>query len=184
MLLFNTLHIAVLPVIWLSIISLVTLQILTLIFATLPGNALLAWCVNVLGISALYLRQPHAVMRLLQFLVPSVGAAAMASYLLRAPNPLPVTVVGYSDVTVLRWSIIGLLTLGISLPRIWGGIREMRRPLWGEARLLERASRTGNLFFFTSAGRAYLRDRFGTSPEDFIRIVRRRSSPLATGTPM
>lgn len=183
MILASAFHIYVLPMLWLIVVWILTMQILTIILAQLPGNALIAWCVNLLGISALYLHKPNTVVRGLRLVVPILGAAVVTAVVLRAPNPLPLTIVGEMDPTILRIEIIAGLTLALSLPRLLGAVRGLRAPLWGEVRLLDRAAHASNLLIFTSAGRTYLRERFGVSPEEFLRVVRRRT-PLATGAPL
>ncbi len=178
----STIHVALLPAVELIVLWLLTAQVFTLLLALVPGIPLIAWCLNPLGITALYLRQPPSFYRFIQFIVPLGGAALVDATLLHLRmSPL---ISGLVDNLPLRIGVLTGITVILGSPRIVGALRELRYPLWGELRLLDRTARPGTIVYFTPAGRGYLRERFGTTPEEFVRIVRRRSSSLVTGTPL
>ncbi len=176
----TNIQVHLLPVAWLVLVWLVSAQIIGLLLAPVPGRSLVAWSVNLLGITPIYLQKPPALVRLLQLLAPLLGAGVVMYESLGA-FMLPIT--GVPNSTALRIDFGIGVTIILAVPRLVGAIRELRFPLWGEARMLDRVARVGTAIYFTAAGRAYLLDRFGATPEEFLRIVRRRSTSLATNTP-
>lgn len=182
MIVFGHIQVHPLPLLVLMVLGLLTMQALALVLAPAPGRSLLAWSVGILGISAVYLRQPNAVLRFVRLFLPLAGMASVI-YGLLTVQPLPVT--GLAEAATTRRLLAATLALLLSLPRVLGALHEMRFPLWGEARVIDRVARgqtLGAIIYFTAAGRSYLRDRFGASPDEFLRIVRRRQSPMATGS--
>jgi len=72
----------------------------------------------------------------------------------------------------------------LSVPRLFNALAELRFPVWGEVRVLDRVARgrtLGNTIYFTAVGRAFLHDRFQMTPDEFLRIVRRRRTSIASG---
>lgn len=182
MIVFGHIQVHPLSLLALLVLGLLTMQALALLLAPTPGRSLLAWSVGVLGISAIYLRKPNAALRFLQLFLPLAGMASVI-YGVLTVQPLPVT--GLADGPTTHRLLDATLALVLSLPRLLGALHELRFPLWGEARMIDRVARgqtLGTNFYFTAAGRVYLRDRFGASPDEFLRIVRRHQTPMATGT--
>jgi hypothetical protein len=176
---FGSYHVNVLALISLIVVWLVVFQILALLCAQLARGALAAWSLSLFGIVAIYLRKPNAFVRFVQFALPLVGAAVGAYWMAHIP---PRAIPSLSD-TKLNDTLIALAaTLLLGSPRIIGTLRELRFPLWGEARFIDRVARGQATIAFTAVGRTYIRDRFGATPEEFVRIVRRRQTPLASGT--
>lgn len=170
----------VLPLLGIVLLWLLTSQSISVVLAQLAGRSLIAWNVGLFGISAIYLNKPRAIQRFAHLLLPPV-AGAEAIYWVMGAEGLPVLGLP-SSIDARLWLAI-MLTLGLGFPRIVGALRELRFPLWGEARMLDRVARypsIGGNIYFTAVGRAYIRDRFGASPEEFIRIIRHRQTPLAT----
>lgn len=177
------LQVHALPAISLVLVWVLTLQLMTVVLAQLGGRALVAWNISVLGVVPIYLRKLPALLRIAQFVGPLAGAAAVAYLLLRSRVVPPL-----SNLPDTLWQRVAVAvggTLILGLPRFVGALRDLRFPLWGEARVLDRVSRAtpGQFTYFTASGRAYLRERFGATPEEFLRTVRRRTSTLATGSP-
>jgi hypothetical protein len=181
MILVGAYHVQILAVIGLVVVWLAAYQILALLFAQLARGSLAAWSLSLFGITAIYLRKPNALVRFVQFAFPLAGAA-VATYWLTRIQPPPISglpMFKYSNSTVAA-----ILTLILGAPRLIGAVREMRYPLWGEARFIDRVARGQSTIAFTAVGRTYIRQRFDTAPEEFVRIVRRRQTPLASsGTP-
>lgn len=180
----TSLQVHALAAIFLVFLWLLTMQLLTVVLAQLGGRALIAWNISMLGVAAIYLRRPPAVMRFLQLVGPLAGAA-LAAYLLLRDRVVP-PISNLPDTLWVRAAVAlgGSLLLG--LPRLLGALREARFPLWGEARVLDRLARgaPGQITYFTASGRTYLRDRFNATPEEFLRTVRQRTTPLVTGSPL
>ncbi len=179
MILVGAYHVQILAVVGFVAVWLTAYQILALLFAQLARGSLAAWSLSIFGIAAIYLRKPHALVRFVQFVFPLVGAA-VATYWLGRMQPPPIT--GLPTIKYTNSGFAAVLTLILGAPRIIGAFRELRYPLWGEARFIDRVARGQSSIAFTTVGRAYIRQRFDATPEEFVRIVRRRQSPLASGT--
>jgi hypothetical protein len=171
-----------LPLVSLVLVWIAAYQILALVVAQLSRGSLVAWNLGIFGINAIYLYKPHALVRLLQFIVPLVGAGIAAFWLVRVQTAL---ISGVPDTKTTQLGIAVAETAVLGLPRWLGALAEMRYPLWGEARFIDRVARGQGNITFTAVGRAYIRQRFSATPEEFLRIVRRKSTtPLAPGTPL
>lgn len=170
-----------LPLLSLMLIWIVAFQLLALMFAQLARNSLVAWSLSIFGIVAIYMRKPHAVVRLAQLLLPMVGAGMAAFWLTRIQMAI---ISGLPNTKEVNLWIASVETLILGAPRLWGAVAELRYPLWGEARFIDRVARGTRSIAFTTLGRTYIRERFDTSPEEFVRIVRRRPGTVATGNPI
>ncbi len=139
----------------------------------LRDPSLVYWGVGPLGMTAVTLRRPRALLRLSQFIY---GAMAMASALyltIFVARPAPVAGLARDGVTV---ALVVLAPVAVvTLVALAAQLRARRYPLWGEARVLSAAQRSlalGFLLFFTPLGRAFLHDRFNATPSEFIQIIR------------
>jgi hypothetical protein len=173
-------HVNIVALISLIVVWVVAFQILALLCAQLARGALAAWSLSLFGIVAIYLRKPNTFVRFVQFALPLLGAAVAAYWVARVP-PRVIPSLPNTKISDILVALAATLLLGA--PRIIGTLRELRFPLWGEARFIDRVARGQTTIAFTTLGRAYIRERFGASPEEFLRIVRRRQTPLASGTP-
>ncbi len=167
-----------LPLVSLLLVWVAVYQLLALLVAQLSRGSLVAWSLGVFGINAIYLYKPHALVRLLQFTLPMVGAGVASFWLVRMQT---VVLSGVPNTKATQIAIAAVETVVLSLPRWLGALAELRFPLWGEARFIDRVARGQGTITFTTMGRAYIRQRFSASPEEFLRIVRRKSTtPLAS----
>ena len=178
---FGHYQVHLLPLLSLILVWVVAFQVLALMFAQMSRNSLVAWSLSIFGIMAIYLRKPHAVVRLAQLMFPLVGAGMAVFWLTRIQMALISGLPNTKDVNL--W-IATVETLILGTPRLWGAVAELRYPLWGEARFIDRVARGPHNIAFTTMGRTYIRERFDTSPEEFVRIVRRRPGTVATGNPI
>ncbi len=172
-------HIA--AIIWLAIIWFAVSQIITAGLFALQNRSIAAWVVSVNGVSAIYICKPNMFFRALQAVLPAF-LAGCSTYLILASA----TIEPYIPILSQPSRIIGAVgaTVLLSLPRIVLALHDIRFPLWGDARILERLARLPNLgayIRFTSQGRTYILQQFGSSPEELLHIVRRKHSPIATG---
>jgi hypothetical protein len=167
-----------LPLLSLLLIWAVVFQLLVLLCAQLTRGSLVAWSLSITGANPIYLYKPHALVRLLQFVLPLVGAA-FAGFWLTGIQPTLISGLPATKNTHLAIALAETVLLGA--PRYLGALHELRYPLWGEARFIDRVARGQQSIAFTPIGRAYIRDRFDTEPEEFMRIVRRRTTSVASG---
>jgi hypothetical protein len=183
MILASHLEIHVLALIWLVAVWLITFQTLSALMLQLHARSLVAWSVGIFGVSAIYLRRPNVVLRFLQLALPLAGAGAITYVLLSEPITPPVT--GLPDTHIAHLWLATGATLILGFPRLIGAYAELRFPLWGEAGIVDRVARNralGSAIYFTAMGRAYLRDRFGATPGEFLQTVRRRPPSVAQGS--
>lgn len=141
--------------------------------AVLRDRSLVCWSVGPLGINVVALRKPPARQVLTQLACGSVAVALAAYASLYALQPGPVRGLGRTLPQVVV--AVALPVVVLTFARLIGILRDQRFPIWGEARVLTRVQRslaTGALIVFTASGRAFLRERFGASPGEFLRMVR------------
>jgi hypothetical protein len=162
------LYLAVIVVFWLIVYHL-TYRLLSLA----GDRSLVFWSLGPFGVSAVSLREPGAP-RVVAQLLAAAGLLAVVCYVtlyLIVPPPIP----GLSQAPLDRLAIVGAPVAAITLAHIFAVLRERRYPVWGEARVLSGAQRsvaTGGRIFFTRAGRAFLRERYGATPGEFLTMVR------------
>jgi len=178
MILIGQYHVQIIALVSLIVVWLAVFQVLVLLFAQLARGALAAWHLSFLGVTTIYLRKPNALVRFLQFVSPLLGAASAVYWLGRLQ---PILISNLPATKYLHLAVAAATTLILGAPRIFGALYELRYPLWGEARFIDRVARTPSTIAFTAVGRAYIRERFDATPEEFVRIVRRQT-PLASGT--
>jgi hypothetical protein len=167
-----------LPLISLVLVWIAVYQLLALLVAQLSRGSLVAWSLGIFGINAIYLYKPHALVRLLQFALPLLGAGVATFWVARMQAAL---LSGVPNTKATQIGIAIVETLLLSLPRWIGALAELRYPLWGEARFIDRVARGQGNITFTAVGRAYILQRFSATPAEFLRIVRRKSPhPLAS----
>ncbi len=171
----------VVAVIWLAIIWFAVFQIIAAGLFALQNRSIAAWIVSVSGISAIYIRKPNIFFRTLQAILPAFLAGCSTYFILASAVIEP-----YMPLLSQPSRIIAAVaaTLLFNLPRIALALHDIRFPLWGDARILERLARLpnpGTYIRFTSQGRTYIVQQFGSTPEELLHIVRRKHSPIATG---
>ncbi len=135
--------------------------------------SLVAWSLGPFGITVVALREPPAWLRLLQLALAGLGLAALVYSSLYLVHPAPI--VGLHATGADQALTVLVPVAAFTLARLLLILRERRFPLWGEARVMaavQRSRATGAIVFFTRGGRTYLRDRFGATPHEFLRMVR------------
>lgn len=165
-------HIDTLYLICLLALCVALFQAACWLVALAGRNALVCWSVGPLGVSAVYLREPPPLVVLAQMLVPAlvVGSASYVSLYVVRPAPI----VGLDPRPLVRLATavaVGAAVVAIQALRLLG---DRRFPIWGEARVLacvQRSVALGSLVHFTPSGRAFLRERFGATPAEFLRDV-------------
>jgi hypothetical protein len=141
--------------------------------ALIRNPSLVCWSLGPFGITIVALRQPSLPRLAAQLVTAAValGCTDYASLSLLMPAP----VVGLGRDTSFRALAIALPIVALSAIHIFGAVRARLHPLWGEARVMsgvQRSVATGAHVYFTPMGRAFLRERFGATPAEFLRMVR------------
>lgn len=141
--------------------------------ALLRDSSLVAWSLGPLGITVVALREPPFGQRLLQLTLAGSALAVLVYASLYVVHPAPI--VGLHRTPADEALTVLIPVVAFTLARLLLIARERRFPLWGEARVMaavQRSRATGAIVFFTASGRSYLRERFGATPHEFLRMVR------------
>jgi hypothetical protein len=137
----------------------------------LRNDPLVGWAVGPLGVFTLYLSEPSPLFILFNALFPA-GVSAFVLFVglfTSLPSPIVLPRTPLVEILVIAGGII-LTSTGDFID----ALRDLRYPLWGEARILRsiqllRASWAS--IHFTPFGLSYLRDHFDSNPTDLLRAV-------------
>jgi hypothetical protein len=142
-------------------------------FAIARASSLICWSVGPLGIKVMQLREPPLGQRVAQFVAAAVAMALAVYVSLYVLRPRPIMGLGGSPEE--RLITVAVPVLLVMAAHFFVVLREHHFPLWGEARVLahvQRSLATGARVIFTPAGRVFVRERFGATPNEFLRMVR------------
>jgi hypothetical protein len=141
-------------------------------------DPLVGWAVGPLGVSTLYLSEPSPIFILFCALFPAVASAVVLYFEFFSILPSPLVLPNNLLVKILVIVIGVLLTSTLDF---LDALRDLRYPLWGEARVLRniqmlRASWAS--IHFTPFGLTYLREHFGSSPTDLLDLLGNKASQV------
>jgi hypothetical protein len=143
-----------------------------LLVSSLRADPLIGWSIGPFGISTIFLREPSWPYRLLQLFLPAIVAALVMDLGLFHLTPPPIPSLPHTPAAEVPIAVLsGLAVSSGSIRRI---VRDLRYPLWGEARMLHTLHHVrslGGKVFFTAFGRIYVREAFGTTPQDFLQAL-------------
>lgn len=164
----HALYLTLLVLVWIA-----SYHIAYWLVAVARDQSLVCWSVGPFGVSVVSLRRPPARRVLAQFCVAAAVLAVLSYISLYRLVPPPVA--GLSTALLPQLATIAIPVLLITCARLLSVARDHRYPLWGEARVLtgvQRCVATGARVYFTPRGRDFLRERFGATPHEFLRMVR------------
>ncbi len=135
------------------------------------NDPLVGWAVGPLGVSTLYVTEPSPLFILFRALFPAVVSAIVLYLELFSIFPSPLALPNNLLVKILV-IVIGVLIS--STLDFMDAFRDLRYPLWGEARVLRniqllRASWAS--IHFTPFGQSYLHEHFGSNPTDLLDLL-------------
>lgn len=136
-------------------------------------SSLVCWSIGPFGISTVSLREPRASRLLAQLCFAAVVVACLTYASLFVIDPAPID--GLQHTLIVQGLAIAIPVVALTAAHLLGIIREQCFPLWGEARVLagvQRSVATRARVYFTPSGRAFLHERFGATPHEFLRMVR------------
>ena len=144
----------------------------------LRNDPLVGWAVGPMGISTLYLTEPSPVFILFNALFPAVVSAFVlyVGLFTALPSPLALSRNVLVEIVVI---ILGVMLT--STGDFLDAVRDLRYPLWGEARILRSIQLLcagWSTIHFTSFGHSYLREQFGANPADLLQSFSNRVSHL------
>ena len=167
------LHIHALYLVSVLLLWLVTYHVAFWLAGIACAPDLVCLSVGPFGVSIISLREPPARRVLAQLACAAIALACVAYASLFMVKPPPI--VGLDQAPSAELVAIAIPVVALSTTRLYGMIRDRLYPLWGEARVLtgvQRALATGARIYFTQTGRTFLRERFGATPREFLRMVR------------
>lgn len=139
-----------------------------LLISSLRNDPLICWAIGPLGFSTIYLGEPSSTAIILGAIVPAIVSGFILYFSLFSALPSPLTLPHrlLVEIPVIAGGMI--LTSAFD---IMSAMRDLRHPLWGEARVLRtiqflRASWAS--IHFTAFGINFLRDHFDITPSDLL----------------
>ncbi len=136
--------------------------------ALLRDDSLIGWAIGPLGLTTLFVREPSTLYILLDALFPAVVSGGVLYIGLFTSLASPIVIPRHPLIEIVVIAVGVLIT---STRDFVIALRDLRYPLWGEARILRsiqflRASWA--TIHFTPFGLSYLRDHFGFNPTDIL----------------
>lgn len=141
--------------------------------AILRDRSVVAWGVGPLGLNVVALREPRPRLVLAQLVVAGAVVALVIYGSLYALMPPPIS--GLADTLPAKVTTVAAPTAILTGGRLLWILREHRYPIWGEARVMMRVQRgllSGSRMFFTPLGHSFLREHFGATKGEFLRMIR------------
>jgi hypothetical protein len=166
------LQVHTLQLVWVLVLWMALHEGVYLLLGMLRRQSLVCWSIGPLGAATTYLRAPGRLFVLLQVVLPAMLAAGFLRFSLFETTPPPI--VNLPTRTLVQVLVILLSLLFTSTIRVIMLVRDWRYPLWGEARVLRSVSwcrATGACIYFTTFGRSFLRERFQSSPREFLQTL-------------
>lgn len=169
--LFTSIHVTnIIRLVALSVTWILLFKCTHLLVRLSRHEPLIGWAIGPLGITVMFLHEPSVVYIWLDVICPALVSGSvlyMGLFTSLSPVTLPHTPLfeaGFIACGVLITSTGDLIT----------ALRDLRHPLWGEARILrsiqELRARSAKIHF-TPFGHSYLYDRFGASPTDLLQAL-------------
>ncbi|GCE20429.1 hypothetical protein [Dictyobacter kobayashii] len=161
----NVLGLVIFLVLWIILCELT--HVIVLLWRHEP---LIGWAVGPFGLTLMALREPSIISIWLDVLVPAiVSGCVLAIGLFTSLSPI--TFPGHQLVKVFMIACGVLIT---STADLISALRDLRYPLWGDARILRTMQflrANWSKIHFTSFGHSYLRTHFGSNPAELLQIL-------------
>jgi hypothetical protein len=158
----NFLGLVVLLVLWLTLFE--CAHILTTLLRRGP---LIGWAISPFGVTLMCLHEPSLFYLWLNVLCPAfVSGSVLYLGLFTSLSPLALPRGPLVEILVITAGV-----LFTSTTDFLNALRDMRHPLWGEARILRNIQNlraTWARIYFTPFGYSYVRDRFGANPTELL----------------
>jgi hypothetical protein len=142
-----------------------------LLLKSLRKEPLLGWAISPLGVTTLFLYEPSLRFILASALVPALVSGGVLYIGLFSGLPGPV-MLSHSPLMIFLTLLLGIL---LTCFGDWvNALRDLRYPLWGEARVLHNLHilrESWASIHFTQYGRTYLREHFGENPAELLHLL-------------
>jgi hypothetical protein len=136
----------------------------------LRQGPLIGWVVSLRGVTVMFLHEPPPLHIWLNVFFPALVSGILV-YIGLFTSLTPVAIPHRLLIEIL---VIGMGVLLTSTIDFLNALRDVRYPLWGEARLLQSIQflhASWASVHFTPFGLSYLRDRFGSTPTDLLQAL-------------
>ena len=136
----------------------------------LRHGPLIGWAVSPWGVTVMFLQEPSTLYIWLNVLFPAV-VSGFVLYIGLFTSLAPIAIEDHSLIKVIVIAVGVRLT---STADFVNALRDVRYPLWGEARMLRSIQLLGTSWakiHFTPFGLSYLRDHFGSNPTDLLQVM-------------
>ncbi len=153
-------------VLWLALV-----ECAKVLIVLLKNDPLVGWAIGPFGITPLILCEPTTFFILFNALFPAIISGCILFFGLFSALPSPLNLPHRPLIEIL---VIAFGVLFTSASNIFHALRDLRHPLWGEARFLRNVQSLRASFasiHFTTFGISYLRQQFGSNPTDLLQAL-------------
>ena len=153
-------------VLWLALV-----ECTKVLIALLKNDPLVGWAIGPFGVTPLILCEPTTFFILFTALFPAIISGCILFFGLFSVLPSPLSLPHRPLVEIL---VIAIGVLFTSASNTLNALRDLRHPLWGEARFLRNVQSLRASFasiHFTTFGISYLRQQFGSNPTDLLQAL-------------
>lgn len=135
----------------------------------LRHEPLIGWAVGPLGVTVMFFHEPSILYIWLDVLFPALVSGSVL-YVGLFTSLSPITLPHHPLFEAL---VIGLGVCITSVGDAFNALRDLRYPLWGEARILRSIQllrATWTKIYFTPFGYSYVMDHFGANPAELLQV--------------
>ena len=153
-------------VLWLALV-----ECSKVLIALLKNDPLVGWAIGPFGVTPLILCEPTTFFILFSALFPAFISGCILFFGLFSVLPSPLSLPHRPLVEI---PVIAVGVLFTSAGNILNALRDLRHPLWGEARFLRNVQYLRASFasiHFTSFGISYFRQQFDSNPRDLLQAL-------------
>ncbi len=145
-------------------------EVAHLLVGLLRHGPLIGWGIGPFGVTVVSLREPPVFFIWLNVFFP----ALVSGLVLYIGLFTPLALLRLSSTPLIEVVVILCGVLLASTFDFLAAVRDVRFPLWGEARILwtlQTLQASWSSIHFTSFGLSYLRDHFHSTPTDLLRVM-------------
>jgi hypothetical protein len=142
-----------------------------LLVAMMRDDPLIGWAIGPLGLTTLFVYEPTTLYIVLDALLPALVSGSVLYIGLFTSLASPIVIPRHPLIEIVVVAVGVLIT---STRDFIIALRDLRYPLWGEARILRSIQflhASWATIHFTAFGLSYLRDHFGNTPTDILQAV-------------
>ena len=142
-----------------------------LLVSLLCNDRLIGWAIGPLGVTILFMREPSTLYIVLGAIVPAIVSGCFLYLGLFTSLPSPISMPHHLLIEIV---VIAFGVFITSFGDCMNALRDLRYPLWGEARVLRSIQflhASWASIHFTRFGLSYLQDHFDSNPHDLLQAL-------------